>query len=85
MWYLKCCIREGWDTFVRYVMCSVGNGTLIHFLHVIKCEDPCLKDSFPKLFWIVVDRMLQLLPICVVNTAGILNLNGYLRIGNCGS
>lgn len=31
MRYLKCCIREGWDTFVRYVMCSVGNGTLIHF------------------------------------------------------
>lgn len=56
MWYLKCCIREGWDTFVRYVMCSVGNGTLIHFLHVIKCEDPCLKDSFPELLWIVVDK-----------------------------
>ena len=31
MGYLKCCIREGWDTFVRYVKWSVGNGTLIHF------------------------------------------------------
>ena len=46
--------RVGWDRFSAFVLFRVGNG--IRFWHEVQCRDQTLKELYPELYLIAVEK-----------------------------
>lgn len=49
-------IQASWDRFSAFVLFRVGNGKNIRFWHEVQCRDKTLKELYPELYLIAVEK-----------------------------
>ena len=49
-------IRKDWESIRSRSHFIVGNGRKVKFWKDLWCEDQTLKDDFPNLFWLAVNK-----------------------------
>ena len=48
--------KSRWDRFACYIICVAEDGTKVRFWHDICCGDIPLKELYPNLYSLVVDK-----------------------------